>query len=96
MKTVNIPVTESFTALTSAEMFAFFSSLICYDGLIDTRHSWYGGLITAQVGENELIFTHDMPNGEWESWYKTALRIFGDKQYLRQEDQQERPSELIE
>lgn len=82
MKTVSVAVSERFTALTSTEMFAFFSTFICYDGMIDTHHSWYGGLITGTVDDSEIIFTHDMPNGEWDSWYKTALRLLEENSYL--------------
>lgn len=81
MKTVSVKVSEKFNALKSGEVFEFFSGFPCYDGVIDTLHSWYGGLIQAKVSDEEIEFTHDMPNGEWDSWYKTVLRCLSAEEY---------------
>ncbi|MBQ5330850.1 MAG: hypothetical protein J6F31_06330 [Oscillospiraceae bacterium] len=82
MKTVKIDVTESFVSLTSAQTEELFARFLCYDGVIDTKHSWYGGLITAETTENSLYFTHDMPNGEWDSWQRITLRILEEENML--------------
>ena len=87
MKTVNISVNDKFKELTTADLDSLFSGFVCYDGMIDTRYSWYGGLITAEMPEESLVFVHDMPNGEWDSWYKTTLRIMKEKKLLAEENE---------
>ncbi len=72
MKTVTITI-----SVDPEEAESCYKSLPCYDGLIDGTPSWYGGMIRRiDMGEdpNKAVFSHDMPNREWEDWLDDAKR----------------------